>query len=104
MALPKIQSSPAWRSMEPFLKIRQELVHGIGISVYWVKMELRKPLPPHITIAHYPVNVVYRGQVQQRFRCEQTGHLSRECPLKDVAWFSAISYSWSYYCSTQWFQ
>ena len=24
----------------------------------------------------------YRGQVQQRFRCEQTGHLSRECPLK----------------------
>ena len=64
------------------LKIRQELVHGIGISVYLVKMELRKPIPSRVTIAHYPVNVLYRGQVQQCFRCEQTGHLSREYPLK----------------------
>ena len=63
------------------LNICEELVYGIGISVYSVKMELRKPIP-RITIAHYPVNVFYRGQVQQCFRCEQTGHLSRECPLK----------------------
>ena len=64
------------------LQICRELVHGIGISAYSVKMELRKPIPFRITIAHYPVNVFYRGQVQQCFRCEQTGHLSRDCPLK----------------------
>ena len=50
-------------------------------------MELRKPIPSRITIAHYPVNVFYRGQLQQRFRCEQTGHLSRECPLKNLHGF-----------------
>ena len=64
------------------LKIRRELVQGIGISVYSVKIELRKPIPSRISIAHYPVNVFYRGQVQQCFRCEQTGHLSRDCPFK----------------------
>ena len=64
------------------LKIRQELIHGIGISVYSVKMEIKKPIPSRITLAHYPVNVFYRGQVQQCFRCEQTGHLSKSCPLK----------------------
>ena len=64
------------------LKICRELVHGIGISVYSVKMELCKPIPSRLTIAHYPVNVFYRGQVQQCFRCEQTGHLSKNCPFK----------------------
>ena len=64
------------------LKIRRELVQGIGISVYSVKIELRKPIPSRITISHYPVNVFYRGQVQQCFRCEQTGHLSKNCPFK----------------------
>jgi hypothetical protein len=64
------------------LKIRRELVHGIGISVYSVKMEVGKPIPSRIVIANYPVNVFYRGQVQQCFRCEQTGHLSKDCPFK----------------------
>ena len=64
------------------LKIRPQLVQGIGISVYSVKIELRKPIPSRISIAHYPVNVFYRGQVQQCFRCEQTGHLSRDCRFK----------------------
>ena len=64
------------------LKIRRELVQGIGISVYSVKMEIQKPIPSRITIAHYPVNVFYRGQVQQCFRCEQTGHISKDCPFK----------------------
>ena len=64
------------------LKIRRELVQGIGISVYSVKIQLCKPIPSRITISHYPVNVFYRGQVQQCFRCEQTGHLSKDCPFK----------------------
>jgi hypothetical protein len=64
------------------LKIRRELVHGVGISVYLVKMELRKPIPSRLTIANFPVNMFYRGQVQQCFRCEQTGHLSKSCPFK----------------------
>lgn len=63
-------------------KIRRETVNGIGISVYSVKMDLKKPIPSRITISHYPVNVFYRGQVQQCFRCEQTGHLSKNCPRK----------------------
>jgi hypothetical protein len=63
-------------------KIRHELVQGIGISVYSVKMELRKPIPSRLTIANYPVNVFYRGQVQQCFRCEQTGHQSKDSPFK----------------------
>ena len=42
------------------LKIRRELVQGIGISVYSVKMEPRKPIPSRITILHYPVNVLSR--------------------------------------------
>ena len=64
------------------LKMRREMVHGVGISVYSVKMELRKPIPSRLTIANFPVNVFYRGQVQQCFRCEQTGHLSKSCPFK----------------------
>ena len=64
------------------LKIRKELIHGIGISAFSVKMEIKKPIPSCITLAHYPVNVFYRGQVQQCFRCEQTGHLSKSCPFK----------------------
>lgn len=64
------------------LKIRREQVNGIGISVFSVKIELKCPIPSRITIAHYPVNVFYRGQVQQCFRCEQTGHLSKNCPRK----------------------
>ena len=64
------------------LKIRHEKIHGIGISVYSVKIDLKQPIPSRITIAQSPVNVFYRGQVQQCFRCEQTGHLSRNCPRK----------------------
>lgn len=64
------------------LKIKRETINGIGISVYSVKMDLKRPIPSRITIAHYPVNVFYRGQVQQCFRCEQTGHISRNCPQK----------------------
>lgn len=64
------------------LKIRRETVNGIGISVFSVKIELKQPIPSRITIAHYPVNVFYRGQVQQCFRCEQTGHISKHCPKK----------------------
>ena len=64
------------------LKIRHEKIHGIGISVYSVKIDLKQPIPSRITIAQSPVNVFYRGQVQQCFRCEQTGHLSRNCPHK----------------------
>ena len=67
------------------LKTRQEFIHGIGISVYSVKMEIKKPIPSRITLAHYPVNVFYRGQVQQCFRCEQIGHLSKSCPFKKSA-------------------
>jgi hypothetical protein len=64
------------------LKIRRELVQGIGISVYSIKMEIRKPIPSRLTIANYPVNAFYRGQIQQCFRCEQTGHISKHCPFK----------------------
>ena len=67
------------------LKIRHEKIRGIGISVYSVKIDLKKPIPSRITIAQSPVNVFYRGQVQQCFRCEQTGHLSWNCPLKTSA-------------------
>jgi hypothetical protein len=67
------------------LKMKQETIHGIGISVYSVKMEIKKPIPSRITIAHYPANVFYRGQVQQCFRCEQTGHVSKSCPFKKTA-------------------
>lgn len=66
-------------------KIRREVVNGIGISVYSVKMDLKKPIPSRITIAHHPVNVFYRGQVQQCFRCDQTGHISKNCPRKKSA-------------------
>ena len=64
------------------LKIRQEKIRGIGISAYTVKIDLKKPIPSRISIAQSPVNVFYRGQVPQCFRCEQTGHLSRHCPRK----------------------
>jgi hypothetical protein len=67
------------------LKIRRELIHGIGISTYSVKMEISKPIPSRLTIANFPVNVFYRGQVQQCFRCEQTGHISKSCPFKKSA-------------------
>ena len=64
------------------LKIRQEKIRGIGISSYSVQLELKKPVPSRIFIAQSPVNVFYRGQIPQCFRCEQTGHLARHCPLK----------------------
>lgn len=64
------------------LKIKREVINGIGISIYSVKMDLKKPIPSRITIAHYPVNVFCRGHVQQCFRCEQNGHLSQNCPRK----------------------
>ena len=64
------------------LKIRQEKIRGIGISAYSVKIELQKPIPSRITVAQSPVNVFYRGQISQCFRCEQTGHLARNCPMK----------------------
>jgi hypothetical protein len=67
------------------LKIRRELIHGIGISTYSVKMEISKPIPSRLTITNFPVNVFYRGQVQQCFRCEQTGHISKFCPFKKSA-------------------
>jgi hypothetical protein len=72
------------------LKIRRELIHGIGISTYSVKLELRKPIPSRITIANHPVNVFYRGQIQQCFRCEQTGHLSKSCPFKRSSGVPAV--------------
>ena len=60
-------------------KIKQEKIHGVGISVYTVKIDLKKPIPSRIVINNAPVNVFYRGQIQQCFRCEQTGHMSRNC-------------------------
>ena len=64
------------------LKIRQEKIRGIGISTYSVKIELQKPIPSRISVAQSPVNVFYRGQISQCFKCEQTGHLARNCPMK----------------------
>ena len=62
--------------------IRQEKIHGVGISVYSVRIDLKKPIPSRIILNHAPVNVFYRGQPQQCFRCEQVGHLSRHCPFR----------------------
>ena len=62
--------------------IRQEKIHGVGISVYSVRIDLKKPIPSRITLNNAPVNVFYRGQPQQCFRCEQVGHLSRHCPFR----------------------
>ena len=64
------------------LKTRQEKIRGIGISAYSVKIELQKPIPSRITVAQSPVNVFYQRQISQCFRCEQTGHLARNCPMK----------------------
>ena len=63
-------------------KIKQEKIHGVGISVYTVKVDLKKPIPSRIVINNAPVNVFYRGQIQQCFRCEQIGHMSRNCPFR----------------------
>ena len=63
-------------------KIKQEKIHGVGISVYTVKIDLKKLIPSRIVINNAPVNVFYRGQIQQCFRCEQTGHMSRSCPFR----------------------
>ena len=64
------------------VKIKQEKIHDVGISVYSVKLEVKKPIPSRITVNHSPVNVFYRGEVQQCFRCKQTGHMSRNCPFR----------------------
>ena len=64
------------------LQIRQEKIHNVGISVYSVRLDLKKPIPSRIVLNHAPVNVFYRGQVQQCYRCEQTGHLSKNCPFR----------------------
>ena len=67
------------------LKIRHKKIRGIGISVYSIKVDLKKPIPSRITIVQSTVNVFYLGQVQQCFRCDQTGHLLRNCPFKASA-------------------
>lgn len=64
------------------LQIRQEKIHDVGISVYSVRLDLKKPIPSRIVLNNYPVNVFYRGQVQQCYRCEQTGHFSKNCPFR----------------------
>ena len=45
-------------------------------------MEIHQPIPSRLFIASFHVNVYYREQIQQCFRCEQTGHLSKLCPFK----------------------
>ena len=67
------------------LKIKRDTVQGIGTSCFSVCMVINTPIPSHITINHYPVNVFYRGQQQQCFHCDRVGHVSKQCPFKKTA-------------------
>ena len=41
-------------------------------------MDLKLPIPSRIVIGHHAANMLYRGQIAQCFRCEQTGHVSHK--------------------------
>lgn len=84
----------------------QRQVHAafptVESGVRLVRIKLNSPVPEVVRILNFPCKVFYRGQPKSCRVCKKSGHLAKDCPLKDKCYRCGSAEHIARNCTNAW--